>query len=123
MVIEPARIALQDWLGHICGPADAALFAPQCEAAQMLLASGDSLLGVVLHAHPFQMRRTQARHPTRVGHIAHREPGLSLSPPAHQRAPCACLRFAATYDGAISSDPISAVSGEELRISLFGPLA
>src|SRR5712692_1020807 len=114
MVIEPARVALKDWLRDICGSGDAALFAPESEAPQMLLASGDGLLRVVLHPHPFQMRRAQARHAARIGDVAHSELGLALSAPAHQRSPiagyprwgpaatCACLRFAATYDGAVS---------------------
>src|SRR5712692_1409883 len=70
MVIEPARVALKDWLRDICGSGDAALFAPESEAAQMLLASGDGLLGVVLHPHPFEVRCAQARHPARVGDVA-----------------------------------------------------
>src|SRR5438094_960811 len=123
MVIEPTCVAFEDRLRYIRGSGDAALFAPHSEAAQMLLASADGLLGVVLHPHPFQMRGRETRHPARVGDVARRHLRFALSAPAHQRAPCACLRFAATYDGAVSAVPISGVSSDEASVSRFTFLA
>src|SRR5262249_50889141 len=82
--IQPSLVALDDGLGHLAGPHNASLLAPDGEGAQVVGPILHGPLGVALRPKPFEEGGQAHRHALRVARVAERCPRLLLAPLRHQ---------------------------------------